>query len=226
MTKENNFRSRKFCLLLYPEDESHVACMERLKVGYKYLAILHDKDTWSPHDPLPDGVKAGDPKKPHWHVVLQFPNDRWQSAMAKELEIEPNYIQKCSSFDGACLYLVHDGLPEKYQYPLEECFGTLVDHLKKLLDGDTEDKRIVKLMNLIRSMGYIEYEDLIIKAAECGLYGDLRRMGYMATKVVDRHNAALDDGERQTNAGVMVRREAFNSFLEWTSAKMDNVEPM
>ena len=51
-------RSRCFDLLLYDEDATHLACLEELATGYKYIAIKHDKDTWSEDDNLPDGVSV------------------------------------------------------------------------------------------------------------------------------------------------------------------------
>ena len=39
------YRSRKFCLLLYPlEDETHNKALEYIKLNYDYALIVHDKD--------------------------------------------------------------------------------------------------------------------------------------------------------------------------------------
>ena len=47
MADTQKFRDRKFCAVLYPEDETHVAAIEKLKSGgYNFAAILHDKDVY------------------------------------------------------------------------------------------------------------------------------------------------------------------------------------
>ena len=49
-------------MLLYPEDPTHKAAMETLAAGgYKYVAILHDSDTWGEGES--DKHAAGEPKK-------------------------------------------------------------------------------------------------------------------------------------------------------------------
>ena len=96
---ENNFKSRSFCLLLYPDCKAHINALNFVRQNYSYAAILHDKD-------LDDN---GELKKPHFHVVIRFSNPRYFSSVVKELNIEPNYIRRCFSFDKALMYLIHFG---------------------------------------------------------------------------------------------------------------------
>lgn len=96
MADTQKFRDRKFCAVLYPEDETHVAAIEKLKSGgYNFAAILHDKDVYE------DGEHKGETKKPHWHVVVRFKNAVWNTAIAKELGIQPNYLEACANVDTA-----------------------------------------------------------------------------------------------------------------------------
>ena len=140
----NRFRDRKFCALLYPEDPTHAEAIEKLKTGgYMFAAILHDKDVYE------DGDHKGELKKPHWHVVIKFSNAVWNVPTAKTLGIEPNYLQQCSNLDGALLYLVHEGNPDKHQYDLEEVFGVLKTRLAALLADDDEGTRALTIFNLI-----------------------------------------------------------------------------
>ena len=112
------FRSRLFVAVLYPEDPAHVECMEKLnKNGYNFAAILHDKDVYE------DGEHEGETKKAHWHIIVRFKNAVWNTAVAKELGIEPNYLEACKDGDSALLYLVHYGKEEKFQYEYEAVFG-------------------------------------------------------------------------------------------------------
>lgn len=79
MADTQKFRDRKFCAVLYPEDETHVAAIEKLKSGgYNFATILHDKDVYE------DGEHKGETKKSHWHVVVRFKNAVWNTAIAKE----------------------------------------------------------------------------------------------------------------------------------------------
>ena len=98
MSETQKNRDRKFVAVLYPEDETHVACMEKLKSGgFNFAAILHDKDV----------QEDGTPKKPHWHIVLRFKNAVWDTSIAKQLGITPNYLEACKDVDASLLYLVH-----------------------------------------------------------------------------------------------------------------------
>ena len=63
------FRSRKFCLLLYPnEDKTHKKALEYIKLNYDYALIVHDKDT----------NENNEIKKAHTHVVVSFSNAKWK----------------------------------------------------------------------------------------------------------------------------------------------------
>ena len=84
MSDSPKFRDRKFVMVLYPEDASHAAAIEKMKSGgYNFAAILHDKDV----------TEDNQPKKPHWHVVVRFKNACWNTAIAKDLGITPNYLE-------------------------------------------------------------------------------------------------------------------------------------
>lgn len=202
MENPNRFRDRKFCALLYPEDPTHAAAIETLKTGgYTFAAILHDKDVYE------DGDNVGQLKKPHWHVVIKFSNAVWNVPTAKALGIEPNYLQQCSSVDGALLYLVHEGNPDKHQYDLEEVFGVLKTRLATLLADDDEGTRALTIFNLIRnSPGIVTYSEIFEKAIKAGLYGDFRRMGSGIGWLIRDHNDAIEaDWQRQRDHELKVK---------------------
>ena len=101
---KDKYRSRVHCLLLYPEDKTHIQAMEKIKKSYDYAMILHDRDYWTDDDEKanPEHV-SGEVKKAHYHVVLRFNNATWSSAICKDLEIEHNYIEDCKKFENALL---------------------------------------------------------------------------------------------------------------------------
>lgn len=222
MADPNKFRSRLYVAVLYPEDTTHVECMEKLQTnGYNFAAILHDKDVYD------DGEQKGELKKPHWHIVLRFKNAVWNTAVAKELGITPNYLEACKDQDASLLYLVHYGKDDKAQYDYEEVFGPLRLKLSTLLADTDEGTRVLSIVDIVESSpGPIGTSELLKKAVAAGLYADLRRMGHLATCLVREHNAECYQLEQNT-AGVMVSREAFNEFLRWTGDKgIDNLPPI
>ena len=177
MADTQKFRDRKFCAVLYPEDETHVAAIEKLKSGgYNFAAILHDKDVYE------DGEHKGETKKSHWHVVVRFKNAVWNTAIAKELGIQPNYLEACANVDSALLYLVHFGNEDKFQYEYEAVFGPLRVRLSTLLAEPDEGARVLNLVDIVdNTPGPIGYSELIKKAVAAGIYADLRRMGSIAS---------------------------------------------
>lgn len=210
-------KTRCWVMVLYPEDPSHVECMNTLaQGGYTYAAILHDKDTWE--DGESEEHKAGELKKPHWHVVLRTLNPRWRDSVAEELGIKPNYLDRCRDRDAALLYLVHEGYPNKYQYDVADCIGSLTVNLQKLLVDDDEGQRVVTIVNMIdQSPGRVRYREILLKACNAGLYGEFRRLGSGVKWLIDEHNEDVEDA-LAGNRGVSVSYDEFSEFIRWSEA--------
>ena len=219
MSNPEKFRDRKFVAVLYPEDTTHAECMEKLKAGgYNFAAILHDKDVYE------DGDHAGELKKPHWHIVFRFKNAVWNTAIAKELGITPNYLEACKDVDASLLYLVHFGNEEKAQYNYEEVFGPLRLKLATLLSDTDEGTRILNIVDIVESSsGPLSCSELLKKAVAAGLYADLRRMGHLATCLVREHNYEIYY-QTQNNTGVHQDFDKFNDFLAFTGDK--DIKPL
>lgn len=219
MSDLSKFRDRKFVAVLYPDDDSHRGAMEKLKSGgYNFAAILHDKDVYE------DGEHAGELKKPHWHIVVRFKNAVWNTAIAKELGITPNYLEACKDVDASLLYLVHFGNEEKAQYNYEEVFGPLRLKLATLLSDTDEGTRILNIVDIVESSpGPISCSELLKKAVAAGLYADLRRMGHLATCLVREHNYEIYY-QSQNNTGVAQDFDKFNDFLAFTGDK--DIKPL
>lgn len=184
------FKDRKFVSVLYPEDSTHVAAIEKLESGgYDYAAILHDSDTWETDG---ENHKKGDLKKPHWHIVIRFsPNALWNTAVAKDLGIEPNYLEKCRNLNKALLYLVHKEHLDKFQYDLENVFGSeaLRNVLSKLLTEEDEGLRVLSIIKMVEDTpDVISKTEFLKRACRDGYYGELRRMGQWATDIIKEHN--------------------------------------
>lgn len=213
------FRDRKYVAILYPEDQTHVDCIAKLSDGgYNFAAILHDQDVYE------DGDQKGELKKPHWHIVLRFKNAVWNTALAKELGIEPNYLKACQDFDASLLYLVHFNNPEKFQYEHENVFGPLRLKLASLLSDTDEGTRVLNILDIIEnSPGPIGYSELLKKAVVAGIYSDLRRMGHFATALIREHNYECY-AQSQSNSGVRQDFERYADFLAFTGDK--DIKPL
>ncbi|MDD4391070.1 MAG: Rep family protein [Eubacteriales bacterium] len=180
---DEKYRSRLFNILLYPDDPSQQYAIEMLKTSqYNVAGILHDKDSVQ---------STGEQKKAHYHFVVQFRNAIWNTALAAQLKIQPNYMRETRNFDNSLAYLLHQGTESKYQYSIDECFGTLVTRLKKVISDatTTDDERVCDILDLLDSeKHYIGYSEFIRMCAKAGRYSDLRRGGYLLAQVLNEHN--------------------------------------
>jgi hypothetical protein len=179
--KMEKWRVRTVALLLYPEDVTHQKALEKIKQSYDYAYILHDKDCDE------DGVI----KKAHWHVVLRFKNQQWNSAIAKDLEITPNYIEKCKNFDNALQYLIHYNDSDKFQYSLDEVKGILKSRLKEKINisSKTEGEKVMDLIDYIESSDKkLSVKDLAKYCAENGYWAEFRRSATIFLKILEETN--------------------------------------
>lgn len=180
MSKEK-YRSRVHMLLLYPDNQSHVDAMEKIKQSYDYAAILHDKDVDE------DGVI----KKSHWHVVLRFQQACWSSAICKNIGIEHNYIEDVKKFDNAMLYLIHYNDSNKAQYDAKEVFGNLSVKLNEIINkGEkSEGEKVYELIVYIESRtGRITVKEFSKYCALNGYWAEFRRSGAIFCKMIEEHN--------------------------------------
>lgn len=182
MEKFKKENGRNFCLLLYPEDKTHVVALEKIKSNYDYAYILHDKDV----------NEDGEIKKAHWHVVVNVgKNARWNTAIADELGITPNYIEKCGKLDRALEYLIHYNEPDKYHYDLDEVHGNLKTRLKIEISKEdkTEGEKVVELLDYIDNYdGYLKIREFSRFCATNGYWDVFRRSGAIFIKMIDEHN--------------------------------------
>lgn len=173
---------RRFRLLLYPEDLTHVSAMAHIMENFdKYAFILHDKDK----------DENGEAKKEHWHIVVEFKNPRALSGVAKELHITDNYIRVCDYFAEALEYLLHLKAPEKHQYDIDEVNGTLVGKLKDLMNKGqkSECEKVFDLLDFIEeTTGYIKVSDFARHCAEVGTWDIFRRSSAIFLKAIEEHN--------------------------------------
>lgn len=176
----DTYRSRKHCLLLYPDDSSHVDALKHIERYYNYAYILHDKDK----------DKEGKLKKAHWHVVVRFQNATYNTAFAKELGIAINYIQECRNDDAALQYLIHWNEETKEHYDFGDVKGPLRKKLKKLLDDEVvpQSTKAQQIIKYIDSSGYLSAYQLTMACCELDLWDVFRRSSSLFLRILDDHN--------------------------------------
>lgn len=216
MSNQDRIKSRNWVSVLYPDDPTHIKCMELLeKNGYSYCAILHTEDVYEEDD---DTHTAGEKKKEHFHVVLTLKNPRFREPLAQELGITPNYLEVCRNRDSALLYLVHDGFPNKYQYDTAQCFGSLAPMINKLLADESESSRVMRVLDILDSLPRpASYRQFLTKCCELDLYGDFRRMGSGVIRLLEEHNSAWYEEE--------ARKQSNKASRERVRAYVDSVDP-
>lgn len=190
MSDTPKIKTRTFVGVWYPdEDLSHMFALNVLnEYGFQYCAINHDRDTYSIEDKIPDGKKVGDLKKPHTHVYIRFRSARFLDAVAKELKIEPNYLEPCRNSVGSLLYMIHDGYPSKFQYSPDEVYGPLACEVKKSKVMEDEGLRVLRILEILdRLPTRCTYRDFLTAVCKAGLYADFRKLGSGAKYLLDEH---------------------------------------
>lgn len=168
--KPTNERSKNFIIILYDENEHYYEIMEQIK-NCRYARMVHDKDIWSEqkYNSMKEycdehGYKIGDVVKTHEHIVLNFDNARWLSAVQKMFSFIPsNNIQVCNNLRGAIRYLIHADDPEKTQYSLSSLDTNMWDVVnKQFLDKVDSDSVAIGIINFINdNIGYCDETDVI-----------------------------------------------------------------
>lgn len=111
-------RTRNFATVVYPES-APADWMERLSQHHiaALISPLHDKDI----------NPSGEPKKPHYHVLVMFEGPKDYETQVKPIFAEIGSVgrEKVNSVRGYARYLCHLDNPEKAQYRPSEvhCMG-------------------------------------------------------------------------------------------------------
>lgn len=130
----NTTRSRYFGTILYPEDPQFTAKLEAV-TSQDYLMVLHNRDV----------DDEGNPKKDHYHVVIQFEDAKTVSSVAKKLGCTENQIQvftkqKGKDVDGYIKYMTHANEPDKALYHVSDFVGSpkLLNRVQKVINSSVE----------------------------------------------------------------------------------------
>jgi hypothetical protein len=96
------------------------------------ISPCHDKDVWSDQDELQATYEerhrldypiiAGEPKKPHWHLMLCFTSDKSQRQF-DEIVKPLGFVrtQRTADRNAMARYFCHLDQPDKYRYAVSDC---------------------------------------------------------------------------------------------------------
>lgn len=179
----NNERSTNWALVLYPsEDSTHKKALDYIINNYsKYAYIKHDSDL----------LDNGDLKKEHYHVVIQFTNYRWRNAVADELQITPNYLEKIRNLENSLKYLIHFNNSDKYQYDISLVQGTLKQKLIGYLNttDKSESDKVIELLDFLESQkGYVNLSNFLRYVCSINMYDIYRRSASTFIRLLEEHN--------------------------------------
>lgn len=197
-------RSRTWMILLYEDDPTHKAVLDGLlsDLDWNFAGRVHDSD---------DGVK------PHHHVVVLFKDGRKNADVAADLGIDKRWLRAWDRKKKALRYLCHRDNPEKFQYSTDGIYGTIAEQAVSACSKGNElcesqaVKELTKLLDDID--GFVSYSFFLSLVADKGLYPVFRRLGIIATRLLDEHNANQRN-KLYRELHQDDERERFRSFLQ------------
>lgn len=152
-TKRDN-RGRNFATIVYPDSapENWQEILAGLFVP-AFISPLHDKDL----------NPTGEPKKPHWHVMLMFEGKKSDEQVREMFtQIGGVGMDKVNSIRGYARYLCHMDNPEKAQYAPEEVRALCGADYTGIIGLVTDKyKAIGEMIDFCEDNGIISYSELL-----------------------------------------------------------------
>lgn len=158
-TKKKDSRARNFATVVYPESapENWLNILQELTIPC-YVSPIHDSDV----------NPAGEPKKPHYHVMLKFEGKK-SPAQVKEIieKFGGVGVEVVQSARGYARYMCHLDNPEKAQYKTEDVksYGG-ADYFGEIGTVLDKYKGIREMIEFCKENGIIVYADLFDYASE------------------------------------------------------------
>ena len=157
---KKDVKKRNWWFVLYPES-APPDWRDRLRATGLPIAIspLHDKDVYD------NGEQAGQPKKPHHHVILAYPGPTTYSVVCKLVqgELGQPIPQPLEAIRGGYRYLSHADNPEKYQYDAKDIETLNGFNILDYVDMTAAEAVAMnkELVSLIMELGFADYCDFI-----------------------------------------------------------------
>lgn len=156
--KASDTRKRNFATVVYPD--SAPDGWRQILAGYfvpAFVSPLHDKDINA----------TGEPKKPHYHVLLMFEGKKSEDQVKVIFDsIGGVGLEKVESLRGYARYLCHLDNPEKAQYnpsDVESIGGS--DYSYTIGIVADKYKAVREMIAFCKSNGIVSYAELLEYAA-------------------------------------------------------------
>lgn len=158
--KKKDDRTRNWVFIEYPESapEGWRDTLDDLLIEW-VESPLHDRDV------NPDG----EPKKPHWHVLLLFAgNKSFDQVYEITKSVNGTIPKPCISVRGQIRYMSHMDNPEKAQYSASDIIGHQGADVQSYLKPTSAMRYqcIKEMMQYIRENDITEYCDFLDYALE------------------------------------------------------------
>lgn len=150
--KKDN-RARNFATILYPESMASDAMQQLSDLKIPHLVSpLHDKDT----------NPTGEPKKPHFHILLCFEGKKSIEQVSSLLKpIKSVGVEVVSSLRAYARYLCHLDNPEKAQYPIEKVQAYAIDYLNLIGSASDRYKAVSEMMEWVSNNKCYSFYELV-----------------------------------------------------------------
>lgn len=160
-------KKRYWAFVLYPESAPADWREQIAMTGLQgEISPLHDKDI----------NPTGEPKKPHYHVILAYGNPTTYSNVKSLTDrlCQPIPIP-LDSIQGMHRYLTHQDNPEKYQYDSREIVPFGGFNIMDFVELSQAEKLQLKMavMQMIRELDIQEYADLLEILADSQMLAEL-----------------------------------------------------
>lgn len=147
-------RTRNFATVVYPDSApEHWKQILAEQLIPSFISPLHDKDV------NPDG----EPKKPHWHVILMFDSTKYcEQAIEVFDKIGAVGCEVIKSIRGYARYLCHLDNPDKVQYSPEDvqCLAG-ADYMSVIGLAIDKYKAIGEMIDFCEDNCIVSYSELL-----------------------------------------------------------------
>lgn len=161
-------RTKKYyCFAFVLYEDSH---------DYDYFSILdYITKNWTTYGYIEHSPEK-DETKYHTHVLVQFPNKRYITAISKEIGLAENYIQPCN-FIPYMRYLIHYDNEDKIHYSPNDVHGPIRLKLIKNIKGSLEEEEQAQFITdyIFKTEGHLTLYNLANFVIINGYYSCFRR---------------------------------------------------
>lgn len=189
-------QSKTFSLMLYEDNDRHKEIIDELMLNQcntcDYVGILHDKDV----------DIDGNPKKPHYHVVLCYEKSTSLGQVESRFpNLESNLIQAMNNRREAVRYLCHiteDAKAEgKHIYEQSLLFGSPRIIGKHYTEDATSSLEIILDYIDLANRAELNYTTLMRWCIEQNVHNTLRKYSFLIKEVMAEkltHKAVIQKG--------------------------------